>query len=492
MSLLQKFQRPIWLLAAGLAFLSLAIAYARVAPPNSNEAWFADAGRNLWLHGRLATTILSGQGTWLDGVDRHTYWIMPLHPMLQSVWYALVGFGLLELRLLSVFAGLGLVLAWYSIARRFLESQGAVWAALLILAVDARMVLICSNGRMDALCAMLGALGLCSYLALRESRPAVAVFVGHTCVALSGLTHPCGAIYAFDLLLLQWWFGDLRRIVPTGAPYVILGVPMLAWIGQDWQSFYSQFTGNVSGLAGEYSGDGRFSAWRQPWFGLEGEISNRYLRAAGGMFGSITMWVYLAGLVWMAVRPSLRQRGTTKLLCLLATAQFGFFWWLEGLKLANYTVHTIPALLLLTIVAGRDLLGASRPLLVGAASLVVVLNGLAIRENYVYAQSNDRQAPVRRLLSEFGGRQITAPAEFAFALGFDGQLVDDYRLGYYTGRRPDVFAMNEWQQLWLRNANRTEANVVRAIEQRLREDYVEVYRNPSYALWRRVESNTGR
>src|ERR1017187_4911123 len=40
-----------------------------------NEAWFASPAFTLIHKGYLGTTILASKGTWLEGIDRHTYWL---------------------------------------------------------------------------------------------------------------------------------------------------------------------------------------------------------------------------------------------------------------------------------------------------------------------------------------------------------------------------------------------------------------------------------
>src|SRR5262249_23465669 len=78
----------------------------------SVEAWFASPALTLLDKGYLGTTILESKGTWLEGVDRHTYWISPLYPLLQALWYKLFGFSLWALRSLSIVAGAAVLLAW--------------------------------------------------------------------------------------------------------------------------------------------------------------------------------------------------------------------------------------------------------------------------------------------------------------------------------------------------------------------------------------------
>jgi len=86
-------------------FVLLATVTARTAHVYSTEAWFADPAWHLIRDGCLCTTIIESTGFWLVGADRHTYWILPFHALVQSVWYRLFGFSLWSLRALSEAAG---------------------------------------------------------------------------------------------------------------------------------------------------------------------------------------------------------------------------------------------------------------------------------------------------------------------------------------------------------------------------------------------------
>jgi len=41
---------------------------------------------------------------------------------------------------------------------------------------------------------------------------------------------------------------------------------------------------------------------------------------------------------------------------------------------------------------------------------------------------------------------ISAPAELAFKIRLDGQFIEDYRLGHFTGCHPNLFLTNAWQR----------------------------------------------
>lgn len=486
---LRKFAPTALLLASSLLFIASAYKFALIHRPNSNEAWFADAARNLWLHGELKTTIMASKGTWLEGVDRHTYWAMPFDLLAQSIWYRYSGFSLLSMRALAITAGLGLIVAWFLVAARLLKSQLFAATFAILLACDPRLTSLSSNGRMDSMCAFCGVAGLACYLVFRTRSHRIATLLGHTFVALSGLTHPCGAVYAFDLFLLQLWFGgkrSLKEVLPFAVlPYLVLGSAFGVWISRDWDSFLRQFGGNISGLAGEYSGRGRFSVFSQPWLGLKSEFENRYLRVGSGWASLACMWLNFAGFVWLLMRSRLREQRRIRLLFFACAFHFCFFWLLEGLKLSNYLLHLIPLLVLMALLGGRDLLESGTRKICLAVIGLLALNVTALFQNFEADSKSQSMDPVFRILEDRRGSVITAPAEFAFYLGFDGQMQDDHRLGFYTGRKPDLFVTNSWQRDWLEHADKSEPEVAKAIRTALDMDYREIYRNESFVVWRR-------
>src|SRR5215831_12002022 len=190
-----------------------------------NEAWFASPAFTLIHKGYLGTAILESKGTWMEGIDRHTYWIPPLHPLLQALWYRMFGFGILQMRGLSMVAGAGVLLAWYGIALRLNGNRGIALATLIVPATDARFLMFAALGRPDALCAAFGALGWLVYLRLRESALGRAILLGNSMTAASCLTHPCGELYASGLVFLtlyfdwdrigrrEWWLGSIPYTV---------------------------------------------------------------------------------------------------------------------------------------------------------------------------------------------------------------------------------------------------------------------------------------
>jgi hypothetical protein len=106
-----------------------------------------------------------------------------------------------------------------------------------------------------------------------------------------------------------------------------------------------------------------------------------------------------------------------------------------------------------------------------------------------------RQDPYRREYlptTEFlkkrvsSGTLIMGPGELAFELGFNGGVIDDVRLGYYSKKSPDFIVIGDWNWWWIRAAAVKRPEIYRFIERRLSQEYVEVFRNGAYTVYSRL------
>ena len=200
-------------LVAGVFVVYLVLASCSVFSEYTwgSEAWFASPAFTLLHSGYLGTTILGTKGTWMAGMDRHTYWIPPVYLLSEAAWFRLFGFGLAAMRYLSVAAGAVVLFAWYSIVARLAGGSRLALLSIAFTAVDPRFITFSALGRPDTLCAALGALGWAVYLRLRDRSLISAVVAGSALTAASCLTHPCGELYAAGLLLLVLCL-DRRRM----------------------------------------------------------------------------------------------------------------------------------------------------------------------------------------------------------------------------------------------------------------------------------------
>jgi hypothetical protein len=144
-------------------------------------------------------------------------------------------------------------------------------------------------------------------------------------------------------------------------------------------------------------------------------------------------------------------------------------------------------MMLLAVVACRDLCDGKQWKAAVAMVGILALNAHAFDRNLYHDPTDSNYMQVARILKKLPNRQITAPAEFAFEVGFDGQIQDDMRLGHFTGRKPYLYITNGWQRSWLNVADKSEPEVARAIRARLVNEYQEIFRNDAFVMWRRLE-----
>src|ERR1017187_3377740 len=93
-----------------LVFVALAVLCAHVNLPGTDEAWFASPALNLIAQGHFGTSVLDPTAAFrknnLTGINRHTYWIPPLYPLMQAAWDRVAGFGLMHVPYFSAVWGL--------------------------------------------------------------------------------------------------------------------------------------------------------------------------------------------------------------------------------------------------------------------------------------------------------------------------------------------------------------------------------------------------
>jgi 4-amino-4-deoxy-L-arabinose transferase-like glycosyltransferase len=437
--------------------LALAAGSALTRRPWSDEAWFANPAWNLATKGFMGTTVLRTGEAWLRGIERHTYWVMPLGLLAEAGWYKLVGFSLFKTRLLETMWSLVALAAWYYALKKL---SGDVRLALLtaaLLAVDYVFVSAASFGRMDMMSAALGLSAYAAYLGWRERNLPVAIFASQALTCLSGLTHPHGGTLTFLGLLFVTLYLDRGRLRWTHmalavAPYLVGAAAWGAYIGQEPATFLTQFKGNATT-------GGRASALTHPWLGFKWELTRRYATAYGlgahstGHTGpivlkSLVLVAYACALAGVLLVRRLRAAQHVRVLLALTAIYFVALAVVDGQKLYYYLVHIVP---LYTAVLAVWLVWCWRSRAVPrwlvamcvAGLLTVQAGGLLYRMKVnTYRQG---YAPAVAFLQTRTTPQtvIMATGDMGFGLGFDRNLLDDTRLGYYTGIRPEVIVVEE-------------------------------------------------
>jgi len=479
-------------------YLSLTIGCAFTLMPWCDEAWFAGPALNLFSKGYMGTPVLDPTATWnvrdLTRLDRYTYWIEPLYPLSLTLWLHFFKFGLFSVRLYSIFWGLVALAAWLAIVWKL---SGQIRTAILtatLLAVDFQFVWSSSVGRMDMMCGALGASGVAAFLWLRERHLGLAILAGNAFVVAAGLAHPlaisaCAGLTAL-VLYYDWSRIGFHHVAVAALPYLV-GAACWGWyIAKDPALFWAQYMGNASNRVVS----GPLADW------LRSQTIERYLYMYGlapdthgfSHVKIIVLLFYLAGLIGALTSRRIRGHKGHRALLL--------YWIVSSLAVAAvdkaiqpfYLVHFVMPMAAITAVwlsSGWDAQGrASRWALAGiltaafAVQLAVTGSRVAqdpYRRNYLAATQFLKQ-------HAGAGDLIFGSAELAFQLGFDGQVIDDYRLGFKTGKKASFVVLDQNRYVeWIAKLEKREPQAYQYIQSMLRRDFQLVHVDGAYQIYAR-------
>jgi 4-amino-4-deoxy-L-arabinose transferase-like glycosyltransferase len=492
-------------------FITLAFGTILTKRPWIDEAWFASPGLDLAEHGRMGTHILEPTGSHLsvlrpgarlDGIDRHTYWVMPMHFLVLALTFKILGFSLAVDRLPALLWGLGALAAWYVIVRRLGGSRQLATLTLLFVGVDYSFVDAASDGRMDMMCAALGFIAMAIYLALRESRFLPAVLLSHTAAALGLFTHPNGMFAAVALVFMVLYLDRKRlswAVAPlTAAPYLAAGLAWFAYIQQDRAAFAAQFGANASN---------RMAGLTAPLESIRMEIARRYLgghflpsnSAFGNRLKVLILVAYLAALVIVIATPALRSNPGYRLLLYLTGLRFLMMAWGASLKEPYYLVHIIPFYAFFLACAAFWYWQRSQPLRWATAAVLCVVLALQVSwslQRILWLRPYQTQyLPAIRFLREHMTPQdlVCGSADLAFGLGFDNpQIMDDLWMGRWSGRLPTIVVVDRWYyNSTMVGSRNVTLGYYSYVTQLLHDQYHEIYSQPDrYQIYGRNPPTT--
>lgn len=467
--------------------------------PWCDEAWFACAGFHLAAHGKLVTPVIAPapNDPKTMGLDQHTYWVMPLQLLFQAGCYRLFGFSLLTLRAGSIFWGFVALCAWLVIMRILADDARAALLTAGLLGTGYIFILQATSGRMDMMSAALSDSALAAYLLLRRRNLNLAVLCSHSLVTLSGLTHPNGGLLGLAGVFLLMWSYDAkslrwRHAALAAIPYLIGAAGWGLYILEDPRLFLVQFGGNASG---------RLTGFLAPWQSLRREIVERYLYSFGLQPGVpaanriklIFLLGYLGGVGGTLSVAALRRRPGVRVLLALTAIHLLFLTFFESSKQPVYLIYAVPffcALMALWILW----LPAKRVV----ALTVVVFIGLqlaAVARVVMQNQYGRAYRPAADFLLAHGGATATVMGEpqLGFALGFDGGLIDDPRLGYYSHKAPAFIVVGDYYRSYFETLRREEPAVAQHVAALLASRYQPVFENGVYTIYaRRPFSRSGK
>jgi 4-amino-4-deoxy-L-arabinose transferase-like glycosyltransferase len=484
--------RSVCLIAALLLYCAGVMARIFSLPPSNNEAWFANPAVDLLARHMMGTPVLGETGTWLAGVDQHTYWTMPMYGLVQAPWYFIFGFNIITQRLLTFCCGLALLVCIYWLVRKLSTEWAAVLSVVLI-GCDYQFVKQSGLGRMDILCALLGFAGLALYVNLRETRFREAVLLSNTAAAASCMTHPCGMLGLTSLWAVMFYLDrkrlTWREIGFAATPYVAALALWGVYISRAPADFLTQMQGNTKGIEADAGGRRRFDLVMHPMKALSAELHIRYL---SNYHSAFLPCVYLLGmLAIIALAWRTRQKGHV-VVAMIAFLYFVELTLLEGLKRHFYLAHAVPALAMALAVV---LCSVRFPGRAGIAAVSVFVAGLVIvqcvtEKRYSRATHDPRDyfAAEKFLEANFTqGHSLIAPGEFAYRFGFYSGLADDWRIGYGSGKSPEFLVAGPLTREWLKAHRNDTPEFTKFVDNRLGQEYVVVMQNPNYTIYVRRE-----
>lgn len=481
-----------------LLFIVLAVLSAHVNLPGTDEAWFASPALNLITRGNFGTSVLDPTAAFrtnnLTGINQHTYWIVPLYPLVQAAWYRVVGFGLMHLRYLSAVWGLVTLWAWYRILMIVCGDRRVATLALGLMAVDFTVVWSASFGRMDIMAAALGSAGLAAYLSLRETHLIRAILVSQACVAGAGLSHPLALGYFAGLIALTLYRDGkairFPHVMAACLPYLVGAAGWGLYISQAPHDFILQFGGNAADRGVPLS---------DPVALLHGQFVERFWYMFGmapdtrGLSHSkvLILAVYAAGVLGALLNREIRRHagyrtllvtgGVTLLVMMAIDAESHYFY------LIHFVLWLI-AFTAITIVWYWDRRSVPRWTLAAVLALVVLVQlATTARRVSQRAYSTMYLATTDYLKQHATPRTIImGSAELAFELGYVDNLVDDPRLGYRSGKRPNfiVIDKNRYAE-WIPQYQQREPETYRYIHNMMDREFHQVLENGAYEVYAR-------
>ncbi len=427
----------------------------------------------------------------LRGVDRHTYWIMPLDPVVLAGWSKIVGFGLIQVRLLSILASLVFLAAWMFTITRLTDSPATGIAAGILTAFDPVVLARASSGRMDMLCAALGETAMAVYILLFRSRPGLALVLANTLVAAAAFTHPVGGVLSFLgfwtlALSLNHRLPPLKWLAAAAIPYVLGAGLWVLYISQDPAAFQAQFSANASS---------RSQAILAPLASIWPEIT-RYLTVYGwgshgsrvGMLKGLLLASYLGAFLACLLLPSVRKQKGVRLVLLLAVVYVVGLWLVDGLKLEFYMVYVAPWLATVTAVLLMACWRRAAWMRWYALALITMSVGGTVRliSQNPYARSYQ---PTIRYLQQHNSSKMLVMGNLGlgFDLGFGSVLMDDVSLGSCSGKQPQFIVADEsYREGWefMRTAD---AAMFQRVQTLVTQEFKPVFQSTGYTIYQRKQ-----
>jgi hypothetical protein len=175
----------------------------------------------------------------------------------------------------------------------------------------------------------------------------------------------------------------------------------------------------------------------------------------------------------------------------LVLLEYLTLWFLDGFKSSCYLIHTLPLAGALFAIYAHFLFSKARRALLPVMSAALILFAAVQfttpgRSFSVTPERRDDKNALAYLKRSGSPPSIIPAGEFAFAPGFDSGMVDDWRLGYFSGRRPPFIAANVIYSGWLEHSATLDPAIHAYMLRLLRDEYRVAFRNRSYTVYQRI------
>ncbi len=430
-------------------------------------------------------TILDPHGfvfaPYVEGIDRYTYWVMPGYLLLQAGWYKVVGLSMFSARATSIlWAGVALV-SWFIVVRWLVGDRRIALLAMFLLGTEQHFAFAAATARMDMMCGALGLAALALYIRLRTNFT-LALFVASCVSALNLFTHP-NAIFGMLALATVVLYFDRDRIT---IPSLLLACCPLLLLGSLWGLYVAKAPHLlVAQLQAQAKIPHRLELPWNPLNAFAQEVSLRYGSAYGltrgfpVSLGRIVVALYASAIVAaLAVSPLRRQSGV-RILLILTAVSFTLLMCLQ--KNWYYLIFIIPYYTALLAIffnwLWRESL-VSRLAVVSLLGLVTILHLGIVGFRIVHNDYRGRYLAATNFLKHNAKPRdlIMGSGELAFEMGFDGQVVDDARLGFLSGKKPEYIVVEaHYASFWFPWFAVNEPETHRYIEDLFNNKYELVY-----------------
>ncbi|MCX6646556.1 MAG: glycosyltransferase family 39 protein [bacterium] len=468
--------------------------------PYVDEGWFYSPAYNLVEHGFMGTSIKETAGYPWTKIDQLTYWQPPVDFLMQAGWYSIFGTGLFSMRYLSAVFALICLISIFSIVRKVTGNYWMALLAMFLASIDLNFIDAASDGRMDMMSTAFAFAAFAVYLNERDKNISRAMLIGHSLVVLSGLTHPDGILALFGMIALNIFMDrkniKFRHIFLATIPYILGGLGWGLYIMQDPQAFWDQFSVNLLSKIGTGS---IFESFKS-------EITGRYMRAYGWTDGSsalsrlriFVLLFYFAGAAASFFIPrKFSNRGLNPLLLLFA-AYFLVMTLLIGYKWSRYVIYILPLYVSLTAISGLYLFNLNKYNKYIIYTIMVIITLMQLGSDFRRVREDSYHNIYMPVIMEVNqqiesGRfedtqpLVSAGAELGFGLGFDGQVIEDPMLGYYSGKLPDIIVLEPHYRGWFEHLETELPEVYEYTQELMANRFVSVYRNEKFEILVRKE-----